>query len=149
MDEVEARQRLGWNDMFLLGHDLMDQAHRAFVETIGRLQTASDAELEHRLNDVIAHLEQHFRDEEASMRASAYPASACHAAEHAAVLRSGYEVRQALKKGDAALCRRYGDELANWFPGHTDYLDAPLAQWLSNRRFGAVPVVLKRGAAHT
>jgi len=138
---------LAWSDMLLLGHDPMDDTHREFVEVVARLQAADDHELEMRLEDVLLHLEQHFSEEDRWMRDTAFPAAECHAAEHAAVQASGREVKQALAQGNRALCRRFADELANWFPGHADYLDAPLAQWLARKRFGAMPVVLKRDAA--
>jgi hemerythrin len=34
--------------------------------------------------------------------------------------------------------------LADWFPSHADYMDAPLAQWMSKRKLGGVPVVVRR-----
>lgn len=144
---IEERKSLGWSDMLLLGHARMDDTHREFVEVVASLQAAADHELATRLEDVLLHLERHFGEEDAWMRGSAYPATDCHAAEHAAVQASGRDVKLALADGNAQLCRRFADELANWFPGHADYLDAPLAQWLSKKRFGAMPVVLKRKAA--
>lgn len=80
------------------------------------------------------------------MSETGYPAADCHAAEHAVVPASGRDVSAALARGDTTLCRRYAHELASWFPGHADYLDAPLSQWLSRLRFGAAPLVLKRRA---
>lgn len=132
--------------MLLLGHESMDAMHREFVDVVGCLQAANNEMLTKRLSDVMAHLEQHFQEEETWMRSTGYPAIECHVAEHAAVLASGREVTIALANGNTALCRRYADELANWFPGHADYLDAPLAQWLTHKRFGAVPIVFKREA---
>lgn len=138
---------LQWSDLLLLGNERMDATHREFVEVVSRLQTAADGELDACLRDVVAHLERHFREEDDWMRETAYPAADCHAAEHAAVLASGRDVSAALQRGDTALCRRYAQELASWFPGHADYLDAPLSQWLSRQRFGAAPIVLKRRAS--
>jgi hypothetical protein len=34
--------------------------------------------------------------------------------------------------------------LFEWFPGHADYLDSALAAWMTKRRFGGKPVVLRR-----
>lgn len=138
---------LQWSDLLLLGHGQMDETHREFVEVVSALQTAADDELHERLRSVTAHLERHFRDEDQWMRDTGYPAAECHVAEHAAVLASGRDVTAALARGDTALCRRYAQELASWFPGHADYLDAPLSQWLSRKRFGAAPIVIKRRAS--
>lgn len=138
---------LQWSDLLLLGHGAMDETHREFVEVVSRLQSAADDELPECLPSVMAHLERHFCDEDQWMRETAYPAAECHIAEHAAVLASGRDVTAALARGNTALCRRFADELASWFPGHAGYLDAPLSQWLSRTRFGAAPVVLKRRAS--
>lgn len=146
---MEIDTSLAWNDMLLLGHGPMDDTHREFVEVVGCLQAAEEHELGHRLDAVLAHLEQHFRQEEDWMRETGYPATDCHVDEHAAVRASGDDVKRALATGNSELCRRYADELAKWFPGHADYLDAPLAHWLSKKRFGAMPVVLKRNAVKT
>lgn len=147
MEISRSENPLAWNDMLLLGYGPMDGTHREFVGVVSALQTAADPDLARRLEDVLDHLDRHFSEEAAWMRDTGYPAAECHVDEHAAVQASGRDVRQALASGNTELCRRFADELANWFPGHADYLDAPLAQWLSRKRLGAIPVVLKRGAA--
>ena len=78
------------------------------------------------------------------MRETDCPASECHINEHAAVLKSIYEVGQQLASGNVAVCRRLGSELATWFPGHADYLDSALAHWMCKRSLGGKPVVLRR-----
>ena len=52
------------------------------------------------------------------MRQTAYGNSACHIDEHAAVLRSLDEVREALSEGHKHVVRSFALALANWFPGH-------------------------------
>ena len=34
--------------------------------------------------------------------------------------------------------------LADWFPGHADYLDSALAQWMVKKQLGAIPVVVRK-----
>ncbi|WP_423458278.1 bacteriohemerythrin [Ottowia sp. VDI28] len=148
MNPTESDQPLAWSDRLLLGHSPMDDTHREFVEVVGLLQVAAEHELAERLENVLIHLERHFREEDTWMRDTSYPAADCHVDEHAAVRASGQEVKEMLANGNSEPCRRYADELAKWFPGHADYLDAPLAQWLSRKRFGGTPVVIKRGVAH-
>jgi hemerythrin len=82
------------------------------------------------------------------MESTAFPPRDCHQKEHAAVLQSLQEV-QALHAafGRCDVVRSFADELARWFPGHADYLDSALAAWMSKRRHGGRPVVLKRHAA--
>ena len=34
--------------------------------------------------------------------------------------------------------------LADWFPGHADYLDSALTQWMVKKQLGAIPVVVRK-----
>jgi len=69
--------------------------------------------------------------------------------EHAAVLASVREVQALLSQGVAPqVARDLTQALVDWFPGHADYLDASLSQWMSKRTHGGTPVVLRRGVAH-
>lgn len=149
MGTIESEQPLVWSDRLLLGHSPMDATHQEFVEVVRLLQAAPDHELADCLEKVLVHLERHFREEDTWMRETNYPATECHVDEHAAVRASGSDVKRLLADGNVEVCRRYATELAKWFPGHADYLDAPLAQWLSKKRFGGTPIVIKRGVANT
>lgn len=135
---------LHWHDGLLLGYGPLDQVHEEFVQCVRDLQQAGDAQLPALLEALIAHAQSHFGEEDRWMTQTDFPARECHINEHAAVMQSLREVRALLAGGDTAVCRRLADELARWFPGHADYLDAPLAHWMCKRRFGAPPVVLRR-----
>jgi hemerythrin len=139
---------LQWSDALLLGYPEMDAEHREFAELVGQLHTAPDAELGQHLAAFEAHARRHFGTEDAWMEETGFPPRDCHQKEHAAVLRSLEEV-QALHAafGRCDVVRSFADELARWFPGHADYLDSALAAWMSKRRHGGRPVVLKRHAA--
>ena len=39
---------------------------------------------------------------------------------------------------------RLAQALADWFPGHADYLDSALAQWMVKKQLGAIPVVVRK-----
>ena len=79
------------------------------------------------------------------MAETEFPARKCHADEHAAVLRSIEGVRErVVAHRDHATARRLSRALADWFPGHADYLDAALAHWMCKRRFGGKPIVVRR-----
>lgn len=138
-----------WGEHLLLGHSEMDGLHEEFVELIGQLQTASDAQLPERLQAMRAHLEQHFKEENEWMRRSAFPPRDCHIDEHSAVLRSVCEVGELLAAGNVAICRDLIRALADWFPKHATHLDSALAHWLSKQRFGGKPIVLKRSLIST
>ncbi|WP_083240038.1 bacteriohemerythrin [Hydrogenophaga sp. RAC07] len=135
---------LVWNDSLLLGYDPMDASHREFVEVVTALMNATDDQLGASLELVERHLLDHFNTEDRWMAETDYPARECHANEHAAVLRSLLQVKELWSEGDAAIVRRFGSELCQWFPGHADYLDSALSHWMSKIRMGGKPVVVRR-----
>lgn len=140
---------LNWTDAFLVGFQPMDETHREFVDIVNAMLQAEDDALAGHLQALITHSEHHFSQEEAWMQKTAFPATECHTNEHAAVLASMREVATYLQGGGAPdEARRLAVELARWFPGHTDYLDASLAQWVSKKQLGAVPIVVRRGVAN-
>jgi hemerythrin-like metal-binding protein len=133
-----------WNDSMILGYEPMDMVHRQFVVHVADLQRCADAEVPVVLDQMIEHLESHFREEEQLMTRHDFPPRDCHIDEHAAVLRSAAEVRQLVSQGDHAQARSFADALAGWFPGHADYMDAALAHWMVKRLHGGKPVVFRR-----
>jgi hemerythrin len=142
---AEAQAALSWNDGFLLGFEAMDNTHREFVACVAALQCCDDALLSARLAAFERHATAHFEQEERWMHSTRFPAAQCHADEHAAVLSSVREVAQMLR--DGATCqvvRDLAQALADWFPGHADYMDAALSHWMSKRTHGGLPVVLRR-----
>jgi hemerythrin len=136
--------RLTWNDAFLLGYVPMDSTHEEFVRCVTAVQEVPDAELPAAMDALVQHLREHFGQEDQWMRETEFPPRDCHIDEHAAVMKSVEEVRALLATGDTAEPRRLAAALADWFPGHADYLDSALAQWMCKQRLGAKPVVLKR-----
>jgi hemerythrin len=141
----DADKPLTWSDALLLGYGPMDDTHREFVGCVQALQRASDAELPAALAAFAAHAERHFGKEDAWMRSTGFPPADCHIDQHAAVLQSVHDVQQALADGaDPSLARELTQALVDWFPGHADYLDAALSQWMVKRQHGGAPVVLRR-----
>lgn len=135
---------LSWSDAFLLGFGPMDATHEEFVRCVTAVQRASAAELPAAMEALASHLREHFAQEDQWMRETGFPPRDCHIDEHAAVLKSVEEVQALLAAGDVDEPRRLADALADWFPGHADYLDSALAHWLCKRRLGGKPVVLRR-----
>ncbi|MEY2893490.1 MAG: hypothetical protein RJA98_3398 [Pseudomonadota bacterium] len=145
-----AQGPITWSDTFLLGHAAMDATHREFVDAVAALQRASDDQLSACLDAFATHAVAHFGDEQRWMDGTAFPAAQCHADEHAAVLASVREVQGLLSQGvSGQVARDLAQALADWFPGHADYMDAPLSHWLSQRSRGGAPVVLRRGVAQS
>lgn len=135
---------LQWHDGLLLGYQPMDATHEEFVLCVAALQRASAAELPARLEAFAEHAVRHFGEEDRWMEQTQFPARECHINEHAAVLKSVREVQALLAQGYTEPCRRLAQELAQWFPGHADYLDSALAHWMCKQRLGGKPVVIRR-----
>jgi hemerythrin len=141
MDDVKP---LAWSDAFVLGHEPMDATHREFVERVNALQTAPDDALLDGLLALEAHALRHFGDEDRWMNESGFPPRQCHIDEHAAVLASIVQVREVARAGSLHEVRRLAAALADWFPGHADWLDSALAHWLCKRALGGKPVIVRR-----
>lgn len=134
-----------WSDARRLGYAPMDHTHEAFFAAAWRLLTADEATARAAIEGFESHAVEHFGQEERWMADAGFPAAQCHVDEHAAVLASVREVRDALAAGKAgpALLHRLAEHLFAWFPGHADYMDSALAAWMSRREYGGAPVVLR------
>jgi hemerythrin len=135
---------LRWSDAYLLGYPPIDDTHREFVEVVDSMLRARDAELADAIAAFERHAEAHFGQEAVWMEETGFPAIQCHVDEHDAVMKSVRRVRERVAAGDIDIGRRLAMELVRWFPAHADYMDSALAQWMVKKRFGGVPVVLKR-----
>ena len=140
---------LAWSDRLLLGFPEMDADHRELVERIQALQSAEPADVAHCLAAFAEHARRHFDTEDRWMRETEFPPRDCHMDEHAAVLKSVAEVQALVAAGNAAAVPSLAAALADWFPGHADHLDSALAAWMSKRRWGARPLVLRRDLKNT
>lgn len=147
MNPPDSQKPMQWHDGLLLGYNPMDAVHEEFVHCVAALQQASDAELPDRLAELAEHVQRHFGEEDRWMEDTGFPARECHINEHAAVMKSVQQVGELLAQGNTEVCRRLAIELANWFPGHADYLDSALAHWMCKQRLGGKPVVIRRGIA--
>lgn len=133
-----------WDDRYLVGLHDIDTAHREFTLLVDALLVAADDALLPALDAFARHAEEHFGTEEQLMERYAFPARECHAEEHAKVLASVHEVRALAAEGDLQTARELAQALADWFPGHTDYLDSAIATWVVKKTAGGAPVVLRR-----
>ncbi|WP_061958638.1 bacteriohemerythrin [Cupriavidus pauculus] len=137
---------LAWSDARLLGFTPMDDVHKEFYALALKLVTCSDASAAEAIEQFEKHAISHFGQEDEWMRSTNFPPRDCHVEEHAAVLKSIAEVKQAVAEGkaDAAIVRHIGMALFDWFPGHADYLDSALAAWMTKQNMGGKPIVLRR-----
>ena len=144
---------LTWHDGLLLGFAEIDAEHREFVACLQALQLALQLAdpntVAQRLQDFAQHARKHFAAEDRWMQDTGFPPRQCHIDEHAAVLKSVAEVQALVAAGNTGIVKSLADALAHWFPGHADHLDSALAAWMCKQRWGAKPVVLRRGVAAT
>lgn len=133
-----------WTDKFLLGFGPMDATHREFVEAVNAILAADDTQMLERFDAFIDHATRHFEEERKWMEETEFPPRQCHMDEHAAVMKSVEQVREVVAGGDVSEGRRLAQALVDWFPGHADYMDASLSQWMCKKRLGGTPVVLRR-----
>jgi len=138
---------LAWNDSLLLGDPEMDAVHEEFVACIAAVAKAPQADVADAFAELERQASSHFELEDTWMRDNHFPARECHINEHAAVMASIVAVRQRVASGDTSEAYRIAQALADWFPGHADYLDSALAAWMCKRRWGGKPVVLRRGVS--
>src|SRR4051812_37837529 len=104
-----------WSDTYLLGYGPMDSTHREFVDIVNALLTCEDHALAGHFDAFARHAEAHFAEEDGWMEKTGFPPRQCHVDEHAAVLRSVYQVIELVKQGDVAEGRRLAAALADWF----------------------------------
>jgi hemerythrin len=142
--DLKATPHLSWHDGMLLGHPAIDSDHEEFVRLILALEQVADEGVAATLEALAEHAIAHFELEERHMDQTRFPARECHAAEHRAVLSSVAGVRARVLKGDLAPARALANALADWFPGHAEYLDAALSHLLCKQHHGGKPVVLRR-----
>ncbi|NML32348.1 bacteriohemerythrin [Paraburkholderia antibiotica] len=135
-----------WSDARLLGFPLMDEVHKDFYSVALQLVTCTNATAAAAMEAFEKHAVSHFDQEDEWMRSTNFPPRQCHVDEHAAVLKSVSDVREAVLQGhaDAELVRQLGTSLFEWFPGHADYLDSALAAWMTKQTMGGKPVVFRR-----
>lgn len=137
-----------WSDSFLLGFAPMDVVHHEFVDIVHSMLNCPDEQLIEHLREFERHATDHFSQELGWMRSTGFPATECHDEEHRAVQKSVREVVPLVEAGDVSVGRSLAVALARWFPGHADYLDSALAQWMVKCSTGGAPVVLKRSLKH-
>lgn len=141
---MSASPEFPWTDAYLLGYPPMDDTHREFVDIVAALLAAEDDAVAGHLEAFAKHAEAHFGQEHEWMDQTDFPAAQCHKDEHNAVMKSVREVQAIVAQGNVAEARSLARALKDWFPGHADYLDSALAAWMSKKKHGGKPVVVRR-----
>ena len=119
-----------WQEALALGVAPMDATHRQFVDHLNVLAAAPDEALLGVLDAFIAHTEAHFAQESLWMRATRFPPTHCHEAEHEGVLGVMRDVRRFVAEGKVHVGRVLAAELPAWLRNHIATMDGALAHFI-------------------
>jgi len=129
---------LEWNAALILDLPAMDAVHEEFVALLARVEAAPDESLCALWDELIAHTQQHFDQEDRWMQTTGFATGNCHSQQHKVVLAVMREGALKGVHGELATIRHMAAELGPWFSHHAQNMDAALALHL--RRTGFDPV---------
>lgn len=114
--------------LYAVGDAAIDHTHREFLELCVAASQAQGVAFVACLQELFAHTQAHFADEEARMQASAYPALGEHRAHHRGLLGDMDRLCQRAAAGRSAMARAWlNDNLPQWFDLHARTMDSALA----------------------
>lgn len=73
-------EKMEWKDAYSVGNDRMDSQHKGLIALINALD--GETETSEVLDKLGHYVDEHFREEEALLKASGYPALAAHMEQH-------------------------------------------------------------------
>lgn len=126
---------IAWKESLVLGVAAMDETHVEFVKLLGKLEDADANNALQLVDEVIAHTEEHFAQEQHWMTESAFPMIGCHLTEHEGVMGAVQEARNYIADGKIAVAKVLAQELSIWLDGHAATMDSMLAQWLREKAY--------------
>lgn len=133
---------LRWSSDLQTGDNRIDETHEEFVSQLNQLlATPQDQQLP-LYQAFLSHTVAHFAQEERWMLATGFAADNCHAGQHATILETMRAVQVHYEGGDTEIITRLAEALAEWFPGHTNSMDAGLAQHMKSVQFDSVTETL-------
>lgn len=128
-------ETVNWSDALLTGVDDIDAEHRYYFEILHRFNKARADGFDPRrlrtlLNDLLAYIEMHFRNEETIMRDVGYPAVERHVGSHQ---RAAEAIQQlfASDPDDATVHEFLNSFLSRWLIGHIQSEDRAFGEWLA------------------
>ena len=128
---------LEWTAALMLDFPAMDSVHEEFVTLLARVEAAGDAQLCRLWDELIAHTQQHFDQEDRWMQTTGFATGNCHSQQHKVVLAVMREGAAKGAQGELSTIRHMAAELGSWFSHHAQNMDAALA--LHMRRAGFDP----------
>lgn len=116
-----------WTEALVLHYEPLDALHKEFIKRLAAVQAGADTSLARCWALVIEHTERQFASEDRWMSQSGYAGAGNHLLQHRVVLKLMREGLAKAQAGDTAAVREMAEELAAWFPKHTQSQDAALA----------------------
>ncbi|MEN3110589.1 bacteriohemerythrin [Uliginosibacterium paludis] len=114
----------------------MDEAHQEFVMLTNLLAAADDDDEARCLQQLIAHCEAHFAQEELWMREFRMPMAENHTRDHEGVISLLQSALSDVRRGQAGAGRELVESLGEWFHRHGETMDAALAFQMQIRSRG-------------
>ena len=129
-------ETVSWTNALLTGIDEVDAEHRYYFEILHRFNKARADGFDPRrvrtlLNDLLAYIDMHFRNEEAIMRAAGYPAFERHIASHR---RAAEAIQQmfASAPDDAVIHEFLNAFLSRWLVNHIQSEDRAFGELMES-----------------
>lgn len=128
-------ETVNWTDALLTGVDEIDAEHRYYFEILHRFNKARADGFDPRrlrtlLNDLLAYIEMHFRNEEAIMHGAGYPAFDRHIAGHHRAAKAIQDTFAA-DPSDAQIHEFLNSFLSRWLINHIQSEDRAFGEWLA------------------
>jgi hemerythrin-like metal-binding protein len=133
--EIVIMSTLQWSESLVLGVPFMDKAHHTFVDLLDMTLSSTDSALLAYWQDLIAHTDLLFDQEDAWMQGTQFSSNSCHAVQHKVILQVMREGEQRGQGGELGVLRQMAYELGLWFPQHVQSMDAALALHLRSAGF--------------
>lgn len=136
-------KRLSWTDDLAVGVESIDEQHREFIRRVNSLFAATlrgegKREVIRELDFLMTYATHHFADEEAAMRAGAYPEYEQHKALHDGFIAQLATLREGVGHEDvsSALVVRVNAQVAEWIVQHILRMDRRIGEHLRSAPFG-------------
>ncbi|NFV81218.1 bacteriohemerythrin [Magnetospirillum aberrantis] len=127
---------LAWNEMYSVGHAMLDSDHRILINLLNQLHDAAETgqsrEVVGTVVNVLAeYTEHHFRREEALMAAAGYPGLEAHRAAHRDLEAKVRDLRDRWNAGDRSVVEEDVLEmLKKWLTEHILGADKSYEPWV-------------------
>lgn len=125
-----------WDKSFETGYELIDKQHKEFIGIAEKLQNsvyAQDQVLFEKLSEeMITHLNNHFKDENDLMVKYNYPGYFSHKAEHGRFLDKVKRNLAGLNKKHTNDINSFFENIDKWFKNHLEINDRNMAKFLKD-----------------